>query len=128
LNSQKGNTRSIDVPDGSWIEQEFQGDDLLGGLLNIHVLMNSAHGGNLFVHLSAMTSQDDPEPFIDQDLEDVMDLEAARWMNADYQHEMLGVSLDEYLDGHVSDDDNRGNFQLRPSFLGGETLEDYYEH
>ena len=59
-----------------------------------------------------------------------MNLEAARWMNPEYQQDILGVPLDEYLDGEYSDSDS--SFWSDPhrpqDFLGGETLEEYYEH
>ena len=86
--------------------------------------MNFTSGGVLSVQLSAMTFQDDPEPLTDQYVGDAMDLETARWMNPAYQQEMLGVPLGEYL-GELDVDDDEGDY---PDYLGGESLEEYYEH
>ena len=70
------------MPPDSWFEQRFEGDDLLGGCLNLHVLMHFSSGGVFSVHLFATTFQDDPERFVG-DIVNAMDLEAARWMNPD---------------------------------------------
>jgi hypothetical protein len=114
------------MPVNTWIKHAFQGDDLLGGILNLYVLLNFSSGGILSVHLAAVTLQEDPEPFCGQDVGEAMELEAARWMNPEYQLEMLGVPLDEYLEGDLSDvDDDAGDYL---DFLGGESLEEYYEH
>lgn len=124
----KSNVRSITLPVDTWIDHTFKEDDLLGGFLNLHILSNFASAGVLSVHLSALTLQKDPEPFIGQDDAAAMDLEAARWMNLEYQEDMLGVTLAQFLEDDyfdADDDDNSGNY---PDFLGGESLEEYYEH
>jgi len=75
--------------------------------------------------------QEDPEEetvsFAEQDLQDAIDLDAARWMNRVYQREILGVPLDEYLELEYSDSVSYDP-DCPQDFLGGESLEEYYEH
>jgi len=126
--------KSFGIPvDNCWIEHAFNGDDLLGGCLNVHILAEFPCSGMFCVSLSATTDQEDPEedrgPLSEQEQLLAMDLEAARWMNPQYQRDTLGVPLDEYLEGEYSDSDDSWSDPHRPQdFLGGETLEEYYEH
>jgi hypothetical protein len=86
----KSNAMPISVLDDSWIEHDFQDEDLLGSLLNLYMLMNFSCGGTLSVQLSAMTSREDPEPFASQNPDHTMALEAAR-MDPVYQQEISGA-------------------------------------
>ncbi len=81
-----------------------------------------------------MMDQEDPEeergPFSEQEQLDAMNLEVARWMNPEYQQNILGVPLNKYLEGEYFDSDS--SFWSDPhhpqDFLSGETLEVYYGH
>jgi hypothetical protein len=122
----KSNAMPIDVLDDSWIEHDFQHEDLLGGLLNLYVLMNFSCGGMLSVQLSAMTLREDPEPFAGQNPDRTMAVEAAM-KNLPYQQKFAGTPPDESMEGDSPDVDvvDVGEY---PDFLGGESLEEYYEH
>ena len=103
--------KSFGVPvDNCWLEHDFNGDNLLGGCLNIHILAEFPCSGTFCVSLSATTDQEDPEeetgPLSDQERLYAMNLEAARWMNPEYQRDTLGVPLDEYLEAEYSDFDS----------------------
>jgi len=112
------------MANNTWIEHLFQGDDLLGGVVNFYILMNFPNGSTFSVQLLTMTSKCDPEPFSGEDEDHAIDLEVARWMNPDYQLDTLGVPLGEYLE----EDPEGFDFEARHDFLGGETLEEYREH
>ena len=120
--------------DKCWIEHDFNGDELLGGCLTIHILAEFPCSGTFCVSLSATTDQEDPEeemgPVSEEDRAHAMILEAARWMNPEYQRDTLGVPLDEYLDAEYIDPDLWiwADPDRPQDFLGGETLEEYYEH
>ena len=131
----RSEAKTFGVPvDSCWIEHDFKGDDLLGGCLTIHILAEFPCSQTFCVSLSAMTDKEDPEeetgPLSEEEQEHAMILEAARWMNPEYQRDTLGVPLDKYLEAEYSDPDlSIWCDPDRPQdFLGGETLAEYDKH
>jgi hypothetical protein len=118
---------SFSIPPACWVVHRLKDDDLLGGCLNVHIITNFPCKGVLSVRLSALTIKEDPEPFDGLYDSSAMDLEVARWLNPTYQREILGVPLAEYLEEHLEDGDD-GWYERRHDFLGGETVEEYFEH
>ena len=68
--------------DNCWIEHDFNGDELLGGCLNVHILAEFPCSGMFCISLSATMDKEDPEeetgPLSEQERLEAMALEAAR--------------------------------------------------
>jgi len=88
-----------------WVELEFKGEDLMGGVLRVMILARYIQRSVLSVHLVATMYDEDPNlrntrrDLTDEEMDEMTACEARRWSSLAYQRQILGgETLEEYLE------------------------------
>ncbi len=93
--------REIFTQSNDWVEIELDGENLKGGELQVVILAKYSHRGILSVHLSASTYDEDPkaeEATDDEEVQEFVEHATRRWQSRAYQKEILGQTLEEFLE------------------------------
>jgi hypothetical protein len=75
------------------VDLELEGEDLMGGLLQVIILVKNPRRGILSVHLSASTGHEDPKVEAeekDDKIEEFIKNASQRWNSHAYQREIFG--------------------------------------